>query len=793
MQIPGYQIVRKINQGGMSTVYLAIQLSVGREVALKVMSPALNADPVFSERFQREANIVGQLSHPNIISIYDIGCYKNLNYIAMDYLSGGSLHDRMRQGLSTQEALRICREVAQALDHAHDKGYMHRDIKPENILFREDGSAVLSDFGVAKTMSSASRMTHTGTVVGTPHYMSPEQAKGKTSDGRADIYGLGIVLYEMLTGSVPYKAEEAVAIAIKHLTAPIPTLPAQYSLYQNLLNKMLAKETDDRLQRGQDVVEAINGLENRGVNTSGVYLTATDPTAVQIYSLLRALLLTSGSAFVAVIKQALQPRLRWSRARGFYLKPRQTIHEIRTFAHTDESNFPTMVSPSYQLDEPKAKKTRPLTWRLLFLSTLLALIWLVSAIGITRGNLEIKPDLPTFIPKLAKATHDFILPEPEKLVPKQDSRPISAMATSTSKPSEELAATITPVKASAKSEPKTKMDTQAEATTGAVEKADTLTATALFSLNIDSRPHNTQVRILNIKQKFHQGIALPPGNYQLELSAPGYKKALRWIRIEGQDRRLSYALKKQHYAGQEFSDRLNQNQDGPKMVVVPAGEFTMGSDRYDNAKPLRVIKIRQPFAVGKFEISFNDYDLYAQAKGLGRPSDKRWGYGERPAIHVSWQDAQNYVQWLKLKTGKPYRLLSEAEWEYAARAGSQSAFWWGEENKGVSANCQRGCNSEYTTLFRSKTAPIGRFKNNGFGLYDTAGNVAEWVSDCYQDHYLGLPRDGSSVNRQNCDARVVRGGSMMDKVNALSSAARTGLPAQSKLKYIGFRVALDLD
>lgn len=172
MQIPGYRIIRKINQGGMSTVYLAIQLSVGREVALKVMSPALNADPVFSERFQREANIVGQLSHPNIVSIYDIGRYKNLNYIAMDYLPGGSIHDKMTTGLSTQESLRITKEIALALDHAHDKGYIHRDIKPENILFRENDAAVLSDFGVAKTVSTASRMTNAGTVVGTPHYLS---------------------------------------------------------------------------------------------------------------------------------------------------------------------------------------------------------------------------------------------------------------------------------------------------------------------------------------------------------------------------------------------------------------------------------------------------------------------------------------------------------------------------------------------------------------------------------------------------------------------------------------------
>jgi serine/threonine-protein kinase PpkA len=589
----------------------------------------------------------------------------------------------------------------------------------------------------------------------------------------------------MLTGSVPYKAEEAVAIAIKHLTAPIPILPPQYSLHQSLLNKMLAKETDDRLQRGQDVVDAINQVETRSTSSSGVYLTATDPTAVQIYSLFRALLLTSAAAFMALLKQALRPRIRWSREKGFYIRAATSAHEIRTFAHTDESDFPTMITPGYQFEDSPQKKPTPLSWRLLFLSTLLTLVWILSAIGITRGNLEIEPDLPAFVPVLAKATHDFILPEltPKNAMPISVSRTNDTLTTSaeierpTETPKQDVLTTETAPLATAPLEKET------------AEKE----TPQYYSLRVDSQPTNAFIRILNIKAKFKQNMKLPPGNYQLELSAPGFKQLLRWVQIDQQDKRLAYQLQPKLQAGQEFSDTLGRNRQGPKMVIVPSGEFSMGSNDFGNTRPVRAINIRKAFAVGKFEITFNDYDHYAQDMGLGRPSDKRWGYKDRPAIHVSWQDANDYVQWLNKKTGKPYRLLSEAEWEYAARAGTKSAYWWGDENKGVSANCKGGCNSEYTSLFRSKTAPIGRFKNNKFGLFDTAGNVAEWVSDCYQDHYLGSPRDGSAVNRQRCDARVVRGGSMLDKVAALNSAARTGLPAQSKLKNVGFRVALDIE
>ena len=258
LQIPGYRIIRKINQGGMSTVYLAIQMSVGRIVALKVMNPSLTSDPAFSERFQREATIVGQLSHPNIVAIYDIGRSEDLNYIAMDYLPGGSVHDKMINGLTGEEALKVTKEIANALDHAHEKGYIHRDIKPENILFRADNSAVLSDFGVAKGIVGVSRATHVGTVVGTPHYMSPEQARGQPVDSRSDLYSLGVVFFEMLTGALPYQGEDAVTIALKHISAPIPKLPVQYQIYQKLLDKFLAKDPSQRFQSGHEVSVAID-------------------------------------------------------------------------------------------------------------------------------------------------------------------------------------------------------------------------------------------------------------------------------------------------------------------------------------------------------------------------------------------------------------------------------------------------------------------------------------------------------------------------------------------------------
>ncbi|TNF34006.1 MAG: serine/threonine protein kinase [Gammaproteobacteria bacterium] len=258
INIPGYTLISELGKGGMATVYLAVQQNFGRKVALKIMSPALNADPTFSERFLREARIVAGLSHPNIVQVYDVGEFDNYHYIAMEYHPGGDLQERIAKGLSVEDSVRIIEQIALALDYAHSKGYIHRDVKPDNVLFREDGSAVLTDFGIAKPTSKNTRqMTQVGKVIGTPKYMSPEQARGQELDARSDLYALGVMFYEMLVGEVPFDGEDPIAIGIKHIKDPVPTLPAELAAFQEAMETILAKSVDDRYQRGRDFVEAI--------------------------------------------------------------------------------------------------------------------------------------------------------------------------------------------------------------------------------------------------------------------------------------------------------------------------------------------------------------------------------------------------------------------------------------------------------------------------------------------------------------------------------------------------------
>lgn len=255
--ISGYRLERPIGRGGMSTVYLALQESVQREVALKVLSASLSGEEEFSHRFLHEARIAAGLKHPNIVHIYDVAEAGGFHYIAMEYLSGGALLNRRRRQLPHQAALQVLKQIGSALSYSHKRGVVHRDIKPDNILFREDGQAVLTDFGIARAIDSH-RMTRTGSIVGTPHYMSPEQARGAKLDGRSDLYSLGIVLHEMLTGHVPFVADDPIAVGILHLSAPLPQLPAGHADFQSILDRLLAKDPLQRFQSGEELLEAMD-------------------------------------------------------------------------------------------------------------------------------------------------------------------------------------------------------------------------------------------------------------------------------------------------------------------------------------------------------------------------------------------------------------------------------------------------------------------------------------------------------------------------------------------------------
>jgi serine/threonine protein kinase len=246
-EIPGYALKKFLGSGAVADVFLAVDLKRSRLAAVKVMARRRYSETVVVKRFIKEAQTISSLHHPNIVRVYATGRTESLRFIAMEFFPE-SLKQRIqeRKRIRPEEALAIANQVASALYYAHGKGFIHRDVKPDNIMFRVDGTPVILDFGIARVIESTTQLTRSGMTMGTPRYMSPEQLNAKHVDGRSDVYSLGVVLYEMLSGLPPFKGSQTMTVIMKHVTEPIPPLPEELAAYQPLVDRLMAKEKEKR-------------------------------------------------------------------------------------------------------------------------------------------------------------------------------------------------------------------------------------------------------------------------------------------------------------------------------------------------------------------------------------------------------------------------------------------------------------------------------------------------------------------------------------------------------------------
>ena len=341
-----YQLIEAINSGGMATIYKAYQPALDRVVAIKVLPEYLLAQAGFLERFKIEAQAIAKLDHPHILPVYDYGEAERTPYLVMKYVPGGTLKDLMEQGpLDVRQTAQLLRQIAEALDHAHQQGVVHRDVKPSNVLLQDGKWALLMDFGLAKMLTSTSNITASGTGVGTPDYMSPEQAQGLSIDQRTDIYSLGIMLYQMLTGKVPFHAETPMAVMLKQIVET-PSLP-------HLHNPGIRPEVDDVIMKA--IAKSPADRYAHATDLAGAYEIALDSGAT-----LTAAALPSVST-LSTVPAVERRRGPWPIVAGIALA---VIAVVALILSTRSNSAPSMVQLGANLlDDFSSATINPATWQ----------------------------------------------------------------------------------------------------------------------------------------------------------------------------------------------------------------------------------------------------------------------------------------------------------------------------------------------------------------------------------------------------------------------------------------------
>lgn len=413
-EIPGFKIIKALGEGAMAKVYLAIDEALDRQVALKVMNASLAHDPEFRDRFINEAKDTAKFNHEGIVKIFTTGVHGDHYFLSLEYLEAGTLKDNLKARkaqiekggsgtgflFSGPEALQLLKSLAQALSYAHDKHVVHRDIKPENILFRSDGHAVLSDFGIAKSVDENKNLTMAGYRVGTPAYMSPEQMLGAQVDPRSDIYSLGVVFYEILVGHRPYKSNVSeYSELIKQLDEPVPELPPDLSYLQPLLQMMLAKRPDERAQSVQEVLRLISQISRQSPAGSA---SSADATVIQPVA--RPPLKAAAAASAA------KPWMKWSAIAATAIIA-ITLGTITMMKIAEPEKAPVVVQP---VDSETAKQIVDL---LESANTYLEYDFIISppvsnAAETYKRVLELQPGNPDAIAGLKKA-ESLLIPQVE--------------------------------------------------------------------------------------------------------------------------------------------------------------------------------------------------------------------------------------------------------------------------------------------------------------------------------------------------------------------------------------------
>jgi formylglycine-generating enzyme required for sulfatase activity len=847
IEIPGYQIKREIGTGGMASVHLAVQTSLEREVAIKVMAPALAADPQFSKRFLQEARMLASLAHPNIVAVYDVGVTPaQLHYFSMQYLPGGDLASRVQRGIEERELVLTLAGVARAIGYAHARGYVHRDVAPGNVLFDSNNNPVLTDFGIALATVTGGHVTSSGFSVGTSHYMSPEQARGGDVDARSDIYSLGVLAYFGLARKPPYDGADGFAVAYAHVFEPIPRLPAQFAHWQPLIDRALAKEPKDRYA---DIEQFLDSMAS----------------AVPQYAALFREDAAPGSTASAAVPAASPPPPPTAKDPATRMMQRATLAETKTPPPAAKPMAQTPVLPQAAGPSPIAKAAPSWTraWPLLILIAGVALIGF--ALLSRNGKRAPPPPLPIAATPSAVSTPVANAPVSAAPTPAPSTASTSAASESAVNPPITAPAQTTPTPAST---PVSAMDVidANEAQAGGGISADLANQ---FPTVVD--PLEESVRLGRVALAA-QRLTSPPGDNALERFRialriePKSKQARQGIAdiakkyIEYAEKNLAGgdAVQFDQYLKRatEVLKAIPDDADTPKLIAAArtkaatpyldkgktaaaAWDKTGAKAAYDKALQLdpdnaaardgikyvatigepgfafrdkltdgaqgpelvildtKIAMARRAVTRGEFRrfwavahAQFADPPSCRDRESIFRSSKKRtWENPDvtqddsHPVVCVSWQEAAAYAQWLAKETGKRYRLPSPAEFDQVARRAGSGACKANLADASFKRQFDSRDGSDCDDGFAG-TSPVGHF-GGVVGIDDIDGNVRQWMAACGD----GAPAQAGS----NCRDFIAKGRAWMSLATKEQPTYSDTFGRDVALNSVGFRLVRDLE
>lgn len=794
-----FQLIRKLHDHFMGSLWLAEDVSTAArtEVSLLILRPELVRHTGVAEQMRKlVTRLRSALKHPHIATCYGYFSWRGLEFLSLEHLDGQTLSDLFRrkqaQKLSDRQKQGLLIQLAKAVDSGQLKlGKPHALLAPDLIFLNTGGGVKLTGFGWRQILDPLLSLLPQPPDY--PAYQAPEAFHPQNQTARSDVYALALIAWELYSGKRAFQADDGEAARFrKEFKAPSDLSKEQW----NSLSLALSPEPESRPTSCMALVRDL-------------FATDTSPEQSAIPDMSNESVAKNRSAqseqgATVIIEPLTAESLKADDIGTAEVTPETTAAE----------ESPAQVSPVDNEPLPIQAET--------------------EAEVESEVETATEPEAPT--PPEPQATSDVKVeaePSPPEAV-QETADP--AAEVETHPPEIEPAPQITTEPERERDEPeaqprapKSGRDDAEEEGTDAVPPGPTFADRLGILLNLPEPIRRWLRRGLIFALGFITGVWLALLFYQGQLDSVSGQaltqmKNNRELRAAFDSLEHAYELQQQEIehlrttpaqpapdvqtptvesgsALREanrpvnnltlFQDELKDGGLGPQMVVIPTGRFNMGDingQGDDNEYPVHAVVIAHPFALSRHEVTFDEYDRFAKATGRTLPSDEGWGRGDRPVINVSWNDANAFTRWLTEQSGQPYRLPTESEWEYSARAGTESLYWWGGQPGQGHAVCD-GCDTHWGGR---QTAPVGSMKANPWGLYDMSGNVDEWVQDCYLPDYRNTTADGSAVLINTCTHRVMRGGSWFDIPRVVRPASRYRHPATSSRNSWGFRVALDL-